>query len=91
MAGVVAGNCSIKEALFEALSAVLSVDQDVRNTGEEQMKALEVTEGILLGSNMCVSTFWIVLSLAPALWGVPQFTAAAVVTSKFMTAARQGN
>jgi hypothetical protein len=33
----------------------------------------------------------LVLSLAPALWGVPQFTAAAVVTSKFMTAARQGN
>jgi hypothetical protein len=59
MAGVVAGNCSIKEALFEALSAVLSVDQDVRNTGEEQMKALEVTEGILLGSNMCVSTLFL--------------------------------
>ena len=47
MAGVVVGSSNIKEALLEALSAVLSVDQDVRNTGEEQMKALEVTEGIL--------------------------------------------
>ena len=38
-------SASIKEALYNALSAVLSVDQNVRNTGEDQMKTLEVTEG----------------------------------------------
>jgi len=46
MAGAVEGSSNIKEALYEALSAVLSVDQQIRNTGEEQMKALEVTEGM---------------------------------------------
>ena len=36
---------SLKEALFESLTAILSPIQDVRASGEEQVKALEVTEG----------------------------------------------
>jgi len=36
---------SLKEALFEALAAVLSNEHDTRAAGEEQMKTLEVTEG----------------------------------------------
>jgi len=36
---------SLKEALFEALAAVLSNEHDTRSAGEEQMKTLEVTEG----------------------------------------------
>jgi len=36
---------SLKEALFEALAAVLSNEHGVRAAGEEQMKTLEVTEG----------------------------------------------
>ena len=36
---------SHKEALFESLSAVLSPDHATRVKGEEQVKALEVTEG----------------------------------------------
>ena len=36
---------SLKEALFESLTAILSPVQDVRASGEEQVKALEVTEG----------------------------------------------
>ncbi|ELT91403.1 hypothetical protein CAPTEDRAFT_225381 [Capitella teleta] len=35
---------SFKEALFESLSAVLSSEHDVRIAGEDQVKALEVTE-----------------------------------------------
>ena len=38
-------NRSLKEALFESLTAILSPLQDVRTSGEEQIKALEVTEG----------------------------------------------
>ena len=38
-------NRSLKEALFESLSAVLSPTQEIRTAGEEQVKALEVTEG----------------------------------------------
>jgi hypothetical protein len=45
MAGEGLRNRSLKEALFESLSAVLSPAQDVRAAGEEQVKALEVTEG----------------------------------------------
>ena len=36
---------SLKEALFEALAAVLSNEHGIRAAGEEQMKTLEVTEG----------------------------------------------
>ena len=39
-------NRSLKEALFESLSAILSPMHDVRAAGEEQIKALEVTEGL---------------------------------------------
>ncbi|GAB6022996.1 Importin 9 [Chamberlinius hualienensis] len=35
---------SLKEALFETLTAILSPQHDVRVTAEEQIKALEVTE-----------------------------------------------
>ena len=45
MAGEDLRNRSLKEALFESLTAVLSPAQDVRAAGEEQVKALEVTEG----------------------------------------------
>lgn len=34
-----------KEALFETLSGILSPSQDVRACAEEQIKALEVTDG----------------------------------------------
>ena len=39
-------NRSLKEALFESLTAILSPMHDVRAAGEEQIKALEVTEGL---------------------------------------------
>lgn len=38
---------SLKEALYESLIAILSPEQAVRAAGEEQVKALEVTEGVL--------------------------------------------
>lgn len=38
-------NLSLKEALVESLGSVLSPDHDLRVSGEEQVKALEVTEG----------------------------------------------
>ena len=34
-----------KEALYDSLSAILSPDYATRINGEEQVKALEVTEG----------------------------------------------
>lgn len=37
---------SLKEALYETLTAILSPIQEVRTTAEEQIKALEVTEGM---------------------------------------------
>ncbi|XP_071133365.1 importin-9-like [Mytilus edulis] len=37
-------NLSLKEALVESLGSVLSPDHDLRVSGEEQVKALEVTE-----------------------------------------------
>ena len=46
MAGDIERNRSLKEALFESLTAVLSPEQGVRAAGEEQVKALEVTEGM---------------------------------------------
>lgn len=36
---------SLKEAVFESLVAILSPMQDVIKSGEDQIKALEVTEG----------------------------------------------
>lgn len=45
MAGNGERNRSLKEALFESLTAILSPQHDVRVNGEEQIKALEVTEG----------------------------------------------
>ncbi|XP_064607438.1 importin-9-like [Liolophura sinensis] len=44
MAGPVDVNRSLKEALYESLSAILSPEQSIRAGGEEQIKALEVTE-----------------------------------------------
>jgi len=44
MAGDGERNHSLKGALFESLSAILSPMHDVRAAGEEQIKALEVTE-----------------------------------------------
>ncbi|XP_013378770.1 importin-9 isoform X2 [Lingula anatina] len=44
MAGDIDRNRSLKEALFESLTAILSPMQNVRASGEEQIKALEVTE-----------------------------------------------
>ena len=53
---------SLKEALFEALAAVLSNEHDIRAAGEEQMKILEVTEGsFTVGHNFVQCwrpTFW---------------------------------
>lgn len=45
MAGAGDRSRSLKEALIESLNAVLSPIHNVRVSGEEQVKALEVTEG----------------------------------------------
>jgi len=45
MAGDSDRSRSLKEALYESLTAVLSPAQEARLAGEEQVKALEVTEG----------------------------------------------
>lgn len=36
---------SLKKALIESLTAILSPQQEIRIHGEEQIKLLEVTEG----------------------------------------------
>lgn len=46
MAGAGEHSRSLKEALVESLNSILSPLQNVRASGEEQIKALEVTEGI---------------------------------------------
>lgn len=38
-------NRSLKQALIESLTAILSPDQQARHMAEEQLKVLEVTEG----------------------------------------------
>ena len=38
-------NESLKETIFESLTAILSPDHVTRSNGEDQIKALEVTEG----------------------------------------------
>ena len=38
-------NRSLKEIIYESLTAILSPDLLVRSSGEDQIKALEVTEG----------------------------------------------
>lgn len=40
---------SLKETLLESLRAILSPDQSVRQIGEDQLKVLEVTEGMFCG------------------------------------------
>ena len=45
MAGDTERSCSLKEALYDCLTAILSPAHDIRAAGEEQVKALEVTEG----------------------------------------------
>lgn len=45
MAGAGDHSRSLKEALVESLNAILSPIHNVRVSGEEQVKALEVTEG----------------------------------------------
>ena len=49
MAGEVERSRTLKESLFESLTAILSPMQDVRAAGEEQIKVLEVTEGMVFG------------------------------------------
>lgn len=48
MAGVTLSehNQTLKDALIESLTAILSPDIKIRKNGEDQVKALEVTEGI---------------------------------------------
>lgn len=38
-------NRSLKEIIYESLNAILSSDLLTRSSGEDQIKALEVTEG----------------------------------------------
>lgn len=38
-------NSSVKEALLDGLSSILSPDHSIRIGGEERVKALEVTDG----------------------------------------------
>lgn len=38
-------NQSLKETIYESLTAILSADHVTRSNGEDQIKALEVTEG----------------------------------------------
>lgn len=45
MAAVDERNRSLKQALVESLTAILSSDQQARQMAEEQLKLLEVTEG----------------------------------------------
>ena len=37
---------TVRNALLESLSAILSPQQEIRQQGEEQLKLLEVTEGL---------------------------------------------
>ena len=46
-------NRSLKQALVESLTAILSPDQQVRQMAEEQLKVLEVTEGKNFFLNYC--------------------------------------
>ena len=41
-------NQSLKEALYENLTAILSPDQHVRLAAENEIKVLELTEGNML-------------------------------------------
>jgi len=43
-------NRSLKQALIESLTAILSPDQQARQLAEEQLKVLEVTEGKIISS-----------------------------------------
>ena len=54
MAAVEDRNRSLKQALVESLSAFLSPDQQSRQTAEEQLKVLEVTEG----KNVCFCSYF---------------------------------
>ena len=54
MAAVEDRNRSLKQALVESLSAILSPDQQSRQTAEEQLKVLEVTEG----KNVCFCSYY---------------------------------
>lgn len=47
-------NRSLKQALIESLTAILSPDQQARQQAEEQLKVLEVTEGKI------ISLLWII-------------------------------
>ena len=59
MAADMERNRSLKEALFESLSAILSPMHDVRAAGEEQIKALEVTEGLCRIDNPVTSLHFV--------------------------------
>lgn len=50
MAGVTPSDHSqsLKDAVIESLTAILSPDHATRINGEDQVKALEVTEGYIL-------------------------------------------
>lgn len=41
-------NESLKETILESLTAILSPDHVTRSNGEDQIKALEVTEGMFV-------------------------------------------
>ena len=70
-------NESLKETILESLTAILSPDHVTRSNGEDQIKALEVTEGMFvvffslyLDANLAsVSQFWNPhVSVAPSPW-----------------------
>lgn len=50
-------NRSLKEIIYESLNAILSPDLLTRSSGEDQIKALEVTEGKYTFSPWNKSTF----------------------------------
>lgn len=41
---------SVRSAVFESLHSILSADKADRESGEEKLKVLEITEGVLLNT-----------------------------------------
>lgn len=48
---------SVRSALFESLHSILSANKEERDSGEEKLKALEVTEGQLMYMRVCACRF----------------------------------
>lgn len=68
-------NESLKETIQESLTAILSPDHVTRSNGEDQIKALEVTEGMLillfcrhLGTNSSLCCSGLLMSVVPSPW-----------------------